>query len=112
MIRMVLPEVMRLAITQLNFLQRHFEIVAAKNGAEGLEIYQKNHDQVKLILSDFEMPVLNGPKMSQLIREYEREIRKRDAVTIVGLTGHDSDEIKDKGLLSGMNKVLSKPPTM
>lgn len=52
------------------------------------------------------MPVMNGKKMTELIREFEKE----KSVTIIGLTGYDSDESRAEGIAAGMTKVLVKPP--
>jgi len=53
-----------------------------------------NFSQVRLIFTDFEMPGINGPKMSAKIRSYEKEKKISEGdkrrVVIIGLTGHDS----------------------
>ncbi len=42
--------------------------LTAKNGAEGLELFQANND-IQLIVSDINMPVMNGIEMIRKIRE-------------------------------------------
>jgi CheY-like chemotaxis protein len=106
MIRMVLPEVIKMAVSQISNFPIDFEILLAKNGAEGLELFKQGQDLIKVIFTDFEMPVMNGKKMTELIREFEKE----KSVTIIGLTGYDSDESRAEGIAAGMTKVLVKPP--
>lgn len=80
----------------------------AKNGSEGLDLFKRSHEQIKLVFTDFEMPVMNGKDMAQQIRQLEQGKH----VPIVGLTGHDSLEAQATGLAAGMTRVLVKPPTM
>lgn len=43
----------------------------AKNGSEGLYLFKRIHEQIKLVFTDFEMPVMNGKDMAQQIRQLE-----------------------------------------
>lgn len=58
------------------------------------------------------MPYLNGIEMSSKIRSFEKVNESKNYVTIIGLTGHDSSEIKEGGISSGMNMVICKPSTI
>ncbi|QOG11214.1 hybrid sensor histidine kinase/response regulator [Arcobacter sp. FWKO B] len=48
-------------------------ILLAKNGQEGLEVYQQNPD-IDFVLTDITMPVMNGIEMISHIRQYNKEI--------------------------------------
>lgn len=70
---------------------------------------------MKLVLTDFEMPKINGQELSREIRKREEEgfmsgtsKSKSKKLAIVGLTGHDQESIKQSGILSGMTKVIKK----
>ncbi len=57
---------------------------------------------------DVEMPERNGPATAAWIRNYELTKQRRN-VPIIGLTGHDSADIKEMCISAGMNQVLTKP---
>ncbi len=61
------------------------EIYVGNNGEEGLE-QVKEHDP-DLVLTDLEMPVMNGLEMIKKIREIYGENKP-----IIVLTGYDDDE--------------------
>jgi hypothetical protein len=60
MIQRVLPEVIRLAVGQLNLFER-YEILQAMNGEQGLILFNQYRSSIKVIFTDFEMPLLTGP---------------------------------------------------
>jgi CheY-like chemotaxis protein len=90
--------------------------LSACNGQEAIEIMDadftaskndKDHDPIDSILMDYEMPVLNGPDATKLLRE-----KGYDDVIIIGVTGNVLvDDIK-YFTLAGANKVLPKPVTL
>ena len=51
-------EVINLQLFEIN-LSKHYEVITANNGSEGLEILEKNQD-IKLVASDMKMPNMNG----------------------------------------------------
>ena len=78
------------------------EVFTAPNGEEGLKIYQRN--RVDIIVSDLNMPVMNGIKMSQEIRKMDKNI------PIIILTAHHEEDIIIKAINEGgINKYLFKP---
>lgn len=46
-----------------------YEVITAVNGQEGLKAYQEHHPDI--IISDVEMPVMNGFQMVERIREVD-----------------------------------------
>ncbi len=60
------------------------------------------------MILDLEMPERNGMDTAIWIRDCEK-LRHRRNVPIIGLTGHESEEIKRMCIDSGMNIVLTKP---
>ena len=54
------------------------------------------------------MPYMNGIEVVTEIRAYERKNNKQ-RMTVVGLTGHESAEVKQTAISSGMSFVLTKP---
>jgi two-component system chemotaxis response regulator CheY len=76
-------------------------IVEANNGAEGLE----NLDGIDLILTDWNMPVMDG-------LTFVREIRKSDSkIPIVMITTEGTKTEVMEALKSGVNNYIVKPFT-
>jgi CheY-like chemotaxis protein len=44
-----------------------FEVIAAANGLDGLQMYEKNRHQVEVVVTDLEMPMMNGSDMIRQI---------------------------------------------
>ncbi len=80
------------------------KIDVAKNGKEGLEKFKsKDYD---LVLTDLQMPGVNGFSFAQAIRT---EIRSN--VPILGISAQSMEEAKVGCLAAGMNDYLTKPIT-
>ena len=83
-------------------VQIGYEVELACNGRQALEILQ--HGTCRLVISDWEMPEMNGLELCQAIRnEYFHYIY------IILLTCHDSCADIVKGLSAGADDFLSKP---
>lgn len=88
-----------------------YQVFACSNGIEAGKCYETRGDEVSVVILDVEMPERNGIETATWIRVYEKENRKKN-VPIVGLTGHESEEIKNNCISAGMNEVLTKPISM
>jgi len=76
-------------------------ITIAKNGLEGLCLFlEQRYD---IIVTDISMPVMDGIEMVERIREKDRE------QPIIALTAHSEEEIHQKALNAGVDKVVLKP---
>lgn len=81
------------------------KIDMAFNGKEALEKF--GMAKYDLILMDVQMPVMDGFKATQKIRELERTTNTR--VPIIAVTANAFPEDKEKCLASGMDDYISKP---
>lgn len=85
-----------------------FHVLEAADGADGLRLVNA-HPEIRLVVTDFAMPNMDGIEMVQRIRQH----RPKDQLAIVGVSG--SDSFTSKGLLSarflknGANDFLTKP---
>lgn len=77
------------------------------NGTDLCNAYEEQ-DEISIVILDFEMPERNGPETAQWIRNYETSKQKK-RVPIIGLTGHESFEVKEICIKAGMDQVLTKP---
>ncbi|MBN1950382.1 MAG: response regulator [Bacteroidales bacterium] len=84
-------------------LEKHFNVLTAHEGKEGLELARKEIPD--LVISDVMMPVMNGVEMSKRLKE--------DLLTghipVLMLTAKVDRDSKIEGLDSGAEDYLSKP---
>ena len=77
----------------------------ARNGAEALQIYQKHHGDVRLVLLDVQMPVLDGPETFRRLQEINPDVR---VVFMSGDIGeHTAAELLEMGALGIIQKPFS-----
>lgn len=79
-----------------------YRIIEATNGEEGLQVLTEITPH--LILTDFEMPKLNGMEFS---REVKSSALTRD-IPIVMVTTHGDDETRQRGLQAGVDEFIDK----
>ena len=89
-------------------LQRHLEswgheVVLAKNGLEAWVRFQQ--EAFSMVISDWNMPILNGPELVQRIRSTETS----GYVYIVLLTAKSDKADIVAGIEGGADDFLSKP---
>ena len=80
-----------------------YDVIEASNGKEGLEKLIKNNC-ISLILSDINMPVMDGMEMVSKIKETNNKF-----IPIVMLTTEDSLELKQRGRELGVKAWMVKP---
>jgi two-component system, chemotaxis family, chemotaxis protein CheY len=91
--------------TLLNFLlKEQYEVVSVENGHKGL-IWMDKGNLPDLILSDIDMPQLDGYDLLQQLRRsgYYRDI------PVIMLTGFDDDATRNRCLRAGATGCLTKP---
>ena len=84
-------------------LQPYYNIIEASNGKEGWQKALANHPQ--LIVSDINMPYMDGIAFSQKIKNDKRT----NHIPVILLTAMNGEEDQIKGLQSGANDYLTKP---
>ncbi len=87
----------------------------AENGKIAVEKYVRSSNEFDIIIMDIEMPVMNGLKAIERIREWENKqadlnhLSHWNQVPIVALTAHAFEEHRQKCFKAGCNDYLSKP---
>ncbi|WP_169763489.1 GGDEF domain-containing response regulator [Campylobacter mucosalis] len=81
-----------------------FEVFAAAHGEEAMNYYE-DHPDIKLVLTDFNMPVKNG---LEVLREL-REKADKNTLGIIAMTSPNDDIGAAIFLKSGANDFLAKP---
>ena len=86
---------------KLSFFEDITVKVTALNGSELLSRLEENHN-IKLILMDIEMPVLNGIEATRLVKQ------KYPQIKIIMLTAFDNDENIFNAIKAGADGYLLK----
>ncbi|WP_010663188.1 response regulator [Marinilabilia salmonicolor] len=81
------------------------KIDVAFNGKEALEKF--GHTKYDLVLMDIQMPIMDGLKATQKIREIEQSTNSH--TPIIAVTANAFPEDKERCLATGMDDYISKP---
>ena len=88
-------------------------VTVAQNGRDVVDHAQKT--RYDIIVTDCQMPEMDGFEATRLIREWERVTDtggSRPFIPIIALTAHATARDREHCLAAGMNDYLSKPFTM
>ena len=86
----------------MDILELDFEhIYVAKNGQEGLEMFQKFHPDI--IISDIQMPLMDGIRMSQEILSIDPDAK------IILTTAFNEQNYLNKAKEIGIKAYINKP---
>ncbi|MBS0424945.1 MAG: response regulator [Proteobacteria bacterium] len=80
-----------------------YEVIQAVDGQDALD--KASYHQVNLVLTDINMPHMDGLKLLELLRE----LAHYKNIPILILTTESGDEIKAKGRAAGATGWLVKP---
>lgn len=81
-----------------------YEVLEAGDGAHALEIVETD-PEVRLIISDFNMPDMNGAALTKAIRE----VTRRETLFIIGVSSQGSYLTSVAMLKSGANDFITRP---
>lgn len=79
------------------------KVYTAKDGQEGLDIYKENHTDIDLIISDINMPRMNGLTMCEKIKEINKDI------PLVITSAHNDTNFLKKAIEVGVSTYAMKP---
>jgi len=87
-----------------NVLKKVFaNVLIASNGQEGLDIYIKNESEINFVISDVQMPIMDGLEMIE-------EIRKRNTeVPCILITSHGEFDYFMRANDLGVYRYIQKP---
>lgn len=81
------------------------EVLQAVDGKEALTLYQKNKDTLKVILTDWNMPNMNGLELINAIRKDDKD------TPIIMITTEGGKREVITALKAGANQYIVKPFT-
>lgn len=79
------------------------EVIPASNGEEGLELYKINKDKIDIVISDINMPKLNGLEM------YEQMLKIKKNIPVIITSAHTDTNFYQKALNLGISSYTLKP---
>lgn len=78
-------------------------VFVAENGKDGLDLYNKHKDEIDVVVSDINMPELDGLGMSAMIRESDKDM------PIILTTAYTDEEFLIRSMEVNINKYVTKP---
>jgi two-component system, chemotaxis family, sensor kinase CheA len=81
-----------------------YQLVPTRDGAEALEVLQQRHEEIDLVVSDVEMPRLDGLSLARAIRR-DKRLSHLPAICVSSLNG---DQDRQRGLDAGFSEYLIK----
>jgi two-component system cell cycle response regulator DivK len=87
----------------VQLLEDEYEILTATNGAEGIEVAER--ERPDLILMDLSLPVMDGWEATRRIKA-QAALR---GIPIIALSAHAMKGDEDRARQSGCDDYLSKP---
>ena len=85
--------------------QHEFDFLFANSGEEALNILKENFHEAILILSDINMPGMNGLQLLEKIRQFY----EKPPPVVMMITAYGDDENYKQAMQLGANDFLTKP---
>ncbi|MBD3258850.1 response regulator [candidate division GN15 bacterium] len=82
-----------------------YNVVTACDGMDALEKMSNLPDKVDLIITDLNMPNLDGYGLIEAVRQNQQH----ESTPIIILSSEEEDHDKQRGLTAGANSYLVKP---
>lgn len=79
------------------------EVFVAENGKLGFELFQECKDKIDVVVSDINMPVMDGLTMSSMIRDIDKDR------AIVLTTAYTDEDFLLRSLEVNIDKYITKP---
>jgi CheY-like chemotaxis protein len=96
-------EEMVINISEMMLKKLGYKVLKAHSGYEGLQLFEENKFMIDLIISDLEMPKMNGEEVMDRLREIDPQIKVM--LSSGALTDTDEEYVMNKGF----NGFLKKP---
>jgi len=80
-----------------------YRVVSGTNGAEGLDAYTKNMGEIKAVITDMVMPVMEGPAMIGALKKLNPDVK------VIATTGMSSEVSLETIRRLDVNRIIAKP---
>jgi CheY-like chemotaxis protein len=99
-------EEMVIDISEMMLKKLGYKVLKARNGHEGLQLFETNKTKIDLIISDLDMPKMNGKEVLDKLRDIDPHIK------VMLSSGALIDTDERSVLNEGFNGFLKKPYSM
>ena len=96
-------EEMVINISEMMLKNLGYKVLKAHSGSEGVQLFEENQSKIDLIISDLEMPMMNGEEVMDKLRAIDPQIKVM--LSSGALTDTDEQYVMNKGF----NGFLKKP---
>ncbi len=93
-------------ISEMMLKRLGYRVLKAHSGYEGLQLFKENKSKIDFIISDLEMPKMNGKEVMDKLRKIDPQIKVM--LSSGALTDADEKTVMNKGF----NGFLKKPYSM
>ncbi|HWW09225.1 MAG TPA: PAS domain S-box protein [Candidatus Acidoferrales bacterium] len=102
-ILVVEDEALVLDVASRILTQHGYRVLAARNGAEALELIESHRGPIQLLLTDVVMPGLTGKDVAERVSTVRPEIR------VLYMSGYSESVITSQGVIEKGVRLVSKP---
>ena len=81
-----------------------YQVITVAHGEEAVGILT-THPDISLVITDYNMPVMNGLELTSIIRE----THNKNDISIIALSSNENDDINAQFLKEGANDYIQKP---
>ena len=90
-------------VCELMLRELGHRVLKAYSGSEGIKIYEANRERIDLIISDYNMPGMNGQEVVEKLRIINQGVK------VLLSSGGISVPHEDDAIIRGFNGFLQKP---
>jgi CheY-like chemotaxis protein len=90
-------------ICEMMLIKLGYQVLKANSGSEGIKIFEANQNRIDLIISDFNMPGMNGQEVVDKVRVIDHSVK------VLLSSGGLSVPHEEDALGRGFNGFLQKP---
>jgi len=92
-------------LIKMNLEGIHLNVIEAENGQEALDIIKSGKHKISLVITDYEMPKMDGLELTFALRE----IYNKSQLGIIAISASEDENTIDKFLKFGTNDFIRKP---
>lgn len=92
-----------LEMTKLMLEAYNYRVLTAFDGVEAIDLFTKNRDEIKAVVTDMMMPNLNGPQLVRKLQELAPDLK------VIGVSGLGSEASLNKAGKEFVKSFLRKP---
>lgn len=90
-------------------LRNGYRVELAENGTEALVVYSRHRDEIKVVVSDLDMPSMDGARLLQVLRAENPQLK---IIVSSGISGNSMSKTRIGELAAlGITTFLAKPYT-